>query len=268
MQQLNQTDFLRLSQYLKAHYGINLTEKKHLIESRLGNMITQKGFSDFTEYVDHILTNASQDDLSFLLSKLTTNHTYFMRENEHFTFLRENVLPVLKANCRTKAPAIWSAGCSSGEEPYTISMILLDYFGSEPGRWDTRILATDISDQVLTKARAGSYSKDSLKDIPTSWLQKYFTQSGTSYQASEKLRKNIDFRKFNLMDDIKFKAKFDVIFCRNVMIYFEPPVKEALVRRFYNAMNPGGFLFIGHSETLNHANQPFKYIQPSVYRKL
>ena len=148
-------------------------------------------------------------------------------------------------------------------------MILKEYFGNKPGNWDTRILATDISQNALKAALSGIYDEESLSALPEDWKRKYFRRTNEPgvFEVSDVLRNNVIFKTFNLMDPIRFKLKFDVIFCRNVMIYFDQPTKEALVRRFYDATVPGGYFFIGHSESLNKATTPYHYLMPSTYRK-
>ena len=265
--EIKQEDFVRLTKFILAEYGINLTQKKNLIEGRLGKTILDKGFANFTDYVDYLLRTKSPDDLDTLINRVTTNHTYFMRENSHFEFFQDVILPDVEKHARSLSPGVWSAACSSGEEPYTMSIILREYFGNKPQKWDTRMLATDISKRVLTTAMKGTYSEDSLKEIPEEWKRKYFTKSAEGYTVTKQIRDNVIFKEFNLMDPIKFKMKFDVIFCRNVMIYFDQPTKDALVQRFFDALNPGGYLLIGHSETLNKATSPFTYLMPATYRK-
>jgi len=267
MLEIKQEDFVRLSRFIIDNYGINLTNKKNLIEGRLGKTITDMGFSGFTEYVDHLLRTKNPHDLETLLNKVTTNHTYFMRERSHFDFFESVILPEIEKNCRNHSPGIWCAASSSGEEPYTMSIILREYFGKKTPRWDTRMLASDISKKVLATATKGTYTAESLKDMPEVWKNKYFTKTGVDYTVTKELRDNVIFKEFNLMDPIKFKTKFDCIFCRNVMIYFDQQTKDALVRRFFDVMNPGGFLLIGHSETLNKVNSPFEYLMPATYRK-
>ena len=267
MLQIMQEDFVRLTKFMQDNYGINLTQKKNLIEGRLGKTINDLGFSTFTEYVDYLLKTKSPEDLDVLINKLTTNHTYFMRENAHFDFFQKEILPDLERRVRSRVLGVWSAGCSSGEEPYTLSIILKEHFGGKSPSWDTRVLATDISTRVLTKAMQGTYEEESLKELPEAWRRKYFTKAGSLYTVSKPLRDNIIFKEFNLMHPIRFKMQFDVIFCRNVMIYFNQPTKDALIERFYNALNPGGHLLIGHSETINKATTRFKYLMPATYKK-
>ena len=202
-----------------------------------------------------------------MLNKLTTNYTFFLREQDHFAYFQDKILPELSAkHQRDQVLSIWSAGCSSGEEPYTLSICLKEFFGTRASQWDTRVLATDISQQALSKAMAGVYQPPA--DMPDAWLKRYFQREGTGglYRVSQPIRDNVIFRSFNLMEPIRFRLKFDVIFSRNVMIYFYQPTRDALVRRFYDAMNPGAYLFISHSESLNQ-NPLFQTVAPAVYRK-
>ena len=266
---LTDSDFQNLYTYIKKNYGIDLSKKKQLIVSRLSNTLAAQGFSDFTSYVKDITSGRDPEMVTAMLNKLTTNYTYFLREEAHFQYFQEVVLPDLaKKHARDKSLSIWSAGCSSGEEPYTISIYLKEFFGAQAAQWDTRILATDISQQVLDTARNPVYQESSLEQLPKTWKNKYFIKNKDgSYNLSPEVRKNVIFRTFNLMDPIRFRRPFDLIFCRNVMIYFDQPTKDALVRRFHGATVPGGYLFIGHSENLNKENNPYQYITPAIFQK-
>ena len=268
---LTDSDFQNLYTYIKKNYGIDLSKKKQLIVSRLSNTLAAQGFSDFTSYVKDITSGRDPEMVTAMLNKLTTNYTYFLREEAHFQYFQEVVLPDLaKKHARDKSLSIWSAGCSSGEEPYTISMIIKEFFGAKASAWDTRVLATDISQNALIAAKNAVYDEDSLKELSPGWKSKYFRSTGQpgTYTVAPEIKSNVIFRTFNLMDPIRFRLKFDVIFCRNVMIYFDQPTKEALVKRFYDATNPGGYLLIGHSESLNKATTPYKYLKPATYRKV
>lgn len=265
---ITDADFRRLVEFIQKHYGIDLSNKRQLITSRLSQSLKSRGYTDFKSFLEHLFTKQDPQDLELVLNKLTTNYTYFLREKEHFTFFQDTVLPELEQrHSRDKTLSIWSAGCSSGEEPYTLSMYLKEYFGTRSGQWDTRVLATDISQQALAKAKAAVYQPPA--DMPTAWLHRYFTHSprdGTEYTVAPAIRNNVIFRTFNLMDPIRFRLKFDVIFCRNVMIYFDTSTRDALVRRFYDAMNPNAYLFISHSESLGQTPL-FQMVSPAVYRK-
>ncbi len=267
---INDRDFQRLVTFVHQNYGIDLSKKRQLIVGRLSNTILSMGFTSFEEYVDNLIKNKKPEDLELMLNKLTTNYTFFMREGAHFELFRDTILPYLVETKKDKVLSIWSAACSSGEEPYTISMILKEFFGAKASAWDTRVLATDISQNALVAAKNAVYDEDSLKELSPTWKSKYFRPTGQpgTYTVAPEIKNNVIFRTFNLMDPIKFRLKFDVIFCRNVMIYFDQPTKEALVKRFFDATNPGGYLLIGHSESLNKATTPYKYLKPATYRKI
>lgn len=267
---INDSEFHKLVDFVHQNYGIDLSKKRQLITGRLSNTILSMGFSSFKEYIDYLIQYKKPEDLELMLNKLTTNYTFFMREGSHFEFFTDTILPHLEKTKKDKVLSIWSAGCSSGEEPYTISMILKEYFGGKASAWDTRVLATDISQNALKSAANAVYEEESLKELSPVWKKKYFRSAGQPglYTVTPEIRSNVIFRTFNLMDPIRFKLKFDVIFCRNVMIYFDQKTKEDLVNRFYNATNPGGYLLIGHSEGLNKATTPYKYLMPATYRKV
>ena len=264
---ISDADFQRMVQFIHKEYGIDLSKKRQLISSRLSNALKERGYTDFHSFVEHLFHSKDPAELELVLNKLTTNYTFFLREKEHFSFFEQTVLPELeRKHQRDRVLSIWSAGCSSGEEPYTLSIYLKEYFGPNARHWDTRVLATDISQQALSKAQAGRYQIPA--DMPDAWLRKYFKKDGATgqYEVSQELRGNVIFRTFNLMEPIRFRLKFDVIFCRNVMIYFDQPTRDALVRRFWEAMNPGGYLFISHSESLGQTPL-FQLTAPSIYRK-
>lgn len=268
--ELEEADFWNLCKYIHENYGIDLHKKKQLITSRLYSMVQQTGYADFHSFITDIVSGRRPDLISDVLNRLTTNYTYFMRETAHFDFMKKTVLPQLEVTHRQdRSLAIWSAGCSSGEEPYSISIILKEYFGTRAGSWDTRILATDISMEVLSKAMQPSYEESSIRTLPPAWKDRYFVrQKDGNYTVTKALRDNVIFHPFNLMNEIPFRRKFDLIFCRNVMIYFDQKTKDALVQRFYDATAPGGYLFIGHSEGLNKSTCPYQYCQPAVFRKV
>lgn len=266
---INNQDFTRLVSFVKENYGINLINKRQLITGRLSPVLSGMGYTNFTDYVDHILNNSEKEDIDLLLNRLTTNYTFFMREVNHFEYFMDTVLPWLEKTKKDRTLSIWSAGCSSGQEPYTLSMLMKEYFGSAFSNWDTRILATDISLQALSLAQKAVYSGESLESMPKDFKSKYFTKTSTpnQYQVVSEIRENVLFRTFNLMEPIQFKRRFDVIFCRNVMIYFDQTTKDNLCKRFFNATNQGGYLFIGHSENITSQNLPYEHVMPSTYRK-
>jgi chemotaxis protein methyltransferase CheR len=271
MVNITDKEYTRLTDYIFNNYGIKLgNEKRALVVGRLQNVLQQKNFCSFSEYYDHIIADKTGCAVATLIEKITTNHTFFMREPEHFQFFKNIVLPYLTDNCNTERDLrIWSAGCSTGEEAYTLSMILQDFFGRNKALWDTKVLATDISSKVLNTARAGEYRTSDIESLPLFWRTNYFAKTSEGMCAvKDKIKNEVVFRSFNLMNPIfPFKKKFHVIFCRNVMIYFDTLTKKDLVNRFYDFTEPGGFLFIGHSESLSREETRFRYVMPAVYRK-
>lgn len=267
---ITEKEFKQLAEYIKANYGIHLkAEKQTLLLGRLSNVLLQAGFTNFTDYYKYIVSDKSGSAAVTLVDKITTNHTYFMREPDHFYYFRDKVLPYLSKTVKDKDIRIWCAACSSGEESYTLAMVFDEFFGKEKHLWDTKILATDISNKVLDIAKKGIYSNQQIDSLPFSWKTNYFH----AYDAEnsiliDKIRNEVIYRRFNLMDpSFPFKRKFHTIFCRNAMIYFDIQTKTDLVNRFYEILEYGGYLFIGHSESLNRETTHFKYVMPAVYRK-
>lgn len=270
MVRITEQEFRQFADYIKSNYGIYFKdEKKTLIEGRLGNLMSSLNFGSLTEYMNYVKSDKTGQAASIMLNKITTNHTFFMREPAHFQYFKDMVLPYLSKNVRDKDLRIWSAACSSGEEPYTLAMIIDEFFGPGKTGWDTKILATDISQAVLNVAKAGIYSNERIKDLPESWIKRYFkNHDGENSIISEKIRNEVIFSSINLMDTtFPFRRKMHTIFCRNVMIYFDNETKERLAERLYDITEPGGFLFIGHSESLNRERTRYKYVMPAVYRK-
>lgn len=266
---ISEQEFSQLAEYIRTNYGIKLgPEKKSLVLGRLHNVLTQKSLTSFAEYYRLLVSDTTGQEAATLLNRITTNHTFFLREPQHFTFFREQVLPYLAMVVSDKDLRIWSAGCASGEEPYTLAMLLADRFAGQPG-WNTAVLATDISSQALEQAAAGVYDNTRLAGLPSAWRKSYFCRhSADASMVVDNLRREVIFRKFNLMERLfPFKKKFHAIFCRNVMIYFDNKTKIELVNKFYQFTEPGGYLFIGHSESLNRSETSYQYVMPAVYRK-
>lgn len=271
MIEITEKEFKQLTEFIKSNYGINLKEeKKMLVSGRLQNVLIENGFRTFTEYYEYIKEDRSGKAVITLIDKITTNHTFFMREEDHFYYLKDRVLPELSKKIQDKDMRIWCAASSSGEEPYTLAMVLDEFFGKEKLWWDTKILATDISNHVLDLATKGIYSSERITPLPLHWKQNYFKQKDKdSWEVKDKLKNEVIFRKFNLMEPIfPFKKKFHVIFCRNVMIYFDMETKNKLINKFYDYLEVGGYLFIGHSESINRLDRKFETVMPSVYRKV
>lgn len=270
MIKLTEKEFRQIADYVKANYGIQLKEEKMaLVTGRLHGLLMQHGFKSFSEYFDYVVKDKTGEAAVSFINKITTNHTYFMREPEHFYYFRDKVLPYLSREVTNRDLRIWSAGCATGEEPYTLAMLVDEYFGLDKRNWDTKILATDISLKALEEAKKGSYGNKDIAPVPASWKQNYFTKTSNEFSTvSDAIKGEVLFRRFNLMDQtFSFKKKFHVIFCRNVMIYFNNETKHELVSKFYDMTEKGGYLFIGHAESLNRELTKYKFVMPAVYRK-
>ncbi|EGW39723.1 protein-glutamate O-methyltransferase CheR [Desulfosporosinus sp. OT] len=270
MLRITNKEFSQLAAYIKANYGIHLGEEKRaLVTGRLHQVLIQNDFRNFSDYYEHIISDKTGNSAAILINKMTTNHTFFMREVDHFEYCKAKVLPYLANQVKAKDLRIWSAGCSSGEEPYTLAMVIDEFFGKERILWDAKVLATDISSRVLEEAKKGVYKNEEIATLPAQWRLNYFRKIDNEKSVFvDRIRNEVIYRKFNLMDSpFPFKRKFHVIFCRNVMIYFDAQTKCELVNKFYDLMEYGGYLFIGHSESLNREESKFKYIMPAIYRK-
>jgi chemotaxis protein methyltransferase CheR len=268
---ITEQEFKQLAEYIEQNYGIHIKkEKKLILSSRLYNELVNNNCENFTQYFEFIRSDKSGKALIELVNKITTNHTFFMREADHFNYFRENVLPYLAKTVKNKDLRIWSAGCSTGQEPYTLAIIIDDFFKNEKALWDTKILATDISNKVLYEAINGIYGKDEVEGLPSMWRLNYFEKlDNGNYMINNKIKKEVIFRRFNLMEKVfPFKKKFHVIFCRNVMIYFRHSTKMELINKFYDIMEYGGYLFIGHTESIPRNETGFQYILPGIYRKV
>lgn len=265
---LRDSDYLRLMMFVRKKYGINLENKKTLIENRLSNYAVERGFSNFTDFLNMVFDDKSGYEVANVINLLTTNHTYFMRETEHFTHLTEEFLPLMEKTNKEHDIRIWSAGCSFGNEPYNLAMFIDDYFGFRKKGWDCKILASDISLNALMTAKDAVYKVEALAGLSDKWIDKYFVKvSDNLYQVSDKIRNEVVFRYHNLMEPIKFKNKFNLILCRNVMIYFDEPTRDGLCQRFYDATEDNGFFYIGHTELMSKKTKYAK-VQPAVYQKI
>jgi chemotaxis protein methyltransferase CheR len=270
--QLSDTEFSRLCRLVHRHAGIHLTDhKKELVRARLMKVLRGRSLASFQEYYDLVLADKSGAELACLLDALSTNLTAFAREPGHFQYLAQEILPAWRQGPgEPLRQTLWSAGCSTGEEPYTLAMILMDTFPGEDLS-QVEIYTSDLNTQVLTQAERAVYPFARMEPLPPEWRQRFF-QKGVREQegfvrVKPEVRRLVHFFRFNLMDPFPFQEKMDVIFCRNVMIYFEKETQAKLVDKFFHCLRPGGYLFIGHSESLcNHRHQ-FTYVKPTIYRK-
>ncbi|MGD9848785.1 MAG: protein-glutamate O-methyltransferase CheR [Desulfuromonas sp.] len=273
MMQISDQEFAALRSLIYSRFGINLTEEKRsLLVGRLQKLLRSQNLASFQDYYDYLAKDTSGRAVSDLVNLISTNYTYFNREKDHFDYFLKTALPQVCNRLRQRGQKdvrVWCAGCSSGEEAYTLLMLMHEYLGTEYRQWSAGLLATDISERVLATARQGIYAADKVASLPEALQRKYFVQLGDGrMQVAEALRQEVTFRRFNLMNtSFPFKKPFQIIFCRNVMIYFDQQTRNALVQRFHRAMEPDGYFFIGHSETLGRDSALFRYIMPAVYQK-
>lgn len=275
MNELTSEEYTQFTDLIYKSCGINLGEKKKdLLKTRLQKVISRLGLNNYSEYYRHILNDRTGSALSELINAISTNHTYFFRENDHFKYLSEIAIPeTMQRNAKTKKLRIWCAASSTGEEPYSITITVLKSIPAN--QWDFKLLATDISTNVLQQAATGQYTDKKLLEIPPHIVQKYFDRVAKSvkeneFRVKDEIKKHIRFRKLNLMRNVyPFKNEFDIIFCRNVMIYFDLITQQSVQSKILNYLIPGGFLFIGHSENLSgQARNRVTAIKPSLFQKI
>ncbi|MBI3206926.1 MAG: protein-glutamate O-methyltransferase CheR [Myxococcales bacterium] len=253
-----------IRELLHSVSGIKLgSGKQELVKSRVGRRLRALGVASFDEYVARL--GHDREELGRMVDVLTTNKTFFFREPAHFDFIVDHGLPAWRrAGKRLRA---WSAGCSTGEEPYSLCMVLAEKLGDFEA-WDARILATDISPRVLDTARAGAYPKATLEGVSPAQRARFFEATDQGARVRPELRARVQFAQLNLLGHWPMRGPFDVIFCRNVMIYFDEPTRVRLVSRFRELLAPGGWLLIGHSESLGASPTGFRSVKPSTYARV
>ena len=271
--QIGDAEFQTIRRLVYDNFGINLTEQKRsLVVGRLQKVLRQRGIPSFKAYLEWLRADGSGEALEELANRISTNYTFFWRENSHFNYFAETVLPDVAARHRAHGGNVrfWCAGCSTGEEPYTLVMLMKETFGAEYAQLKPLLLATDISATALRTAMTGVYSDERLKQMPDALSRKYFRKgrdSGT-WQVVDDVRNRVMFRRHNPMNpSFPCKKQFDGVFCRNVMIYFDRPTRDALIERFHRHTVKDGYLFIGHSETLGRDGKLYDYLLPAAYRR-
>ena len=270
---ISSREFELFRNYIYDNFGINLTDvKRALLVNRLQRILRINGFRSFKDYYEAIQNDESGNNISELVDAVSTNHTYFFREKTHFDYLLNTALPQLVPSLNrsgSKDLRVWCAASSSGEEPYVLAMLIKEFLGMDYSKWSAGVLATDISSQALQKAINGVYPTESLINVPSKFKNAYFEKfDGEFYQVKPSIRNEVLFRRFNLMNEtFPFKKPFHVIFCRNVMIYFDQKTREKLVNKLFKFTVPGGYLFIGNAETLGRTNSPYTYLAPSIYQR-
>ena len=266
---LDRAAFARLREIVRDRTGIHLGDhKRQLCQTRLARRLRALDLATFEDYLAELERTGSGEPAE-LINAITTNVTAFFREPHHFELLATRILPELARDATRARLRLWSAGCSSGEEPWSLAMVLDE--ARLPARWDAKILATDIDTDVLARASEGIYADDRLAQLGAGRRERYFSR-GTGarsgqWRIAELLRSRVAFRSLNLFDPWPMRRPFDVIFCRNVIIYFDEPSKQRLVRRFVDALAPGGYLFLGHSESLIHGVRGLEPRGHTCYRK-
>jgi chemotaxis protein methyltransferase CheR len=271
---LSEHDFRKVRDCVHELVGINLNEgKRELVVARLSKRVRQLGMKSVGDYLDYVREEQTQQELITMLDALSTNLTSFWRESQHFEYVAKVTMPRLIAraqqtdNFRIRA---WSAGCSSGEEPYSLAMVIQAAL-DRPIRWEIKLLATDLSTRMLAIAREGIYSPERIKPLPqdlrTRFLSTESSDVGKRFRVANEIKALVTFARLNLMENWPMRGPMDFIFCRNVMIYFDKPTQAKLVHRFYDLLRPGGTLFIGHSESLTGIEHTFRYVRPTVYEK-
>ncbi|MGD0229398.1 MAG: protein-glutamate O-methyltransferase [Syntrophorhabdales bacterium] len=268
---LSKSDFSRLRNFIYDHCGIRITDtKKIMLEARLQKRLRSLGLDSFSQYCTYLFSSDGMaEELNHMVDRVTTNKTDFFREPLHFDYLTRKVLPeVFRVN---RTVTVWSAGCSSGEEPYTLAMVIKEFIGDDCAI-DFRVVGTDISTRVLETAKLAIYDGERLAPVPPEIQRKYFMRSRDRtkglYRVTPELRARVTFRRLNFMDDdFGFREEVSVIFCRNVIIYFDKPIQQRLLNRFCRCLKPNGYVFVGHSETLLGMDVPLVQVAPTIYRK-
>ena len=272
---ISDAEFHMIADFVYREFGIRFADqKKSLVEGRLSKVWKDGGYRSVRTYLDDVKSDQTGRKLQEMMNRLTTNHSYFFRENQLLTYFSQNggfqslgFMP----NQSNPDIRIWSAGCSEGQEPYSLAITLLEYFGNHLKSINPYILATDISERALIKAVNGIYTKSEIdENVSKLFLNNYFESiSEDEFQVKKSIRDMILFRRFNLNNEVyPFRNQFDIIYCRNVMIYFDSESKEKIINKFYRYVKPGGYLVIGCSESINNLRHPFRQVAGSIYRKI
>lgn len=270
---LSSKDFQRLSSFIYQQYGIKMPEAKHImLQSRLQKRLRALQIPSFTEYVDYVFSQRGSDEIIHMMDVVSTNKTDFFRENQHFEYLLDSVLPEFYDVQHQNFVKVWSAGCSSGEEPYTLAMVLSEFQQKARG-FDFQILGSDLSTIVLEKAVTAIYPEDRVDVIPYDMKKKYLLKSKDRTKPTVRivpeLRRKANFMRLNFMDDVyDAPANFDIVFCRNVLIYFDRPTQEKVINKLCRHLKPGGYFFLGHSESVTGINVPLNQIKPTIFKRV
>ncbi len=271
---IKESDFRRISDVIYKHCGINLHDgKKTLVRARLAKRMRALNYDDVSSYIDFALEPDNKEEFYNLVDSISTNLTSFFREKVHFDYISKTYLPKLletKKSQGSNSIRIWSAGCSSGEEPYTLAIMMSEVLEGKGG-WDWKILASDVSTRILRSAQSGIYDSSKIKPLSSQQRQRFLDtikkDDHNYFQVKDSLKSRIRFRYLNLIESWPFNGPFDIIMCRNVMIYFDKPTQKKLINRYYDCLATGGLLCIGHSESLTNTEHKYKYVMPATYMK-
>ncbi|MDX9847616.1 MAG: protein-glutamate O-methyltransferase CheR [Tenuifilaceae bacterium] len=272
--QLTQDEFDKLSRFIYKESGIKMPPvKKVMLQSRLQKRLRELNLSSFKEYIDYVFSKEGlNNEIIHMLDVVSTNKTDFFREPVHFDFLTQTALPELIQESRNRMLKVWSAGCSSGEEPYTIAIVMADFAEKNPG-FDYSIIGTDISTQILQKAVDAVYKEDRVSIIPLETKRKYFLKSkerlNPTVKVGPNLRKKVRFGRLNFMDNYyDIPETFDIVFCRNVLIYFDRETQEKVIQKLCDKLRPDGYFFLGHSESIMNMQVPLKQVKPTIFKRI
>lgn len=264
-------DFRKVRELAAEHTGIVLTEaKEDMVYSRLAPRVRARRLKDFRSYLDQLLASNDPDEMTDFINAITTNLTSFFREPHHFDYLRKTLLPaLLQSKAGSRKLRIWSAGCSTGPEPYSIAMVVRE---TVPDDWDVKILATDLDTNVLQTGANGVYAEEQVTGVPKAMMKRWFLKGkdgmAGKVRARQELRDMISFRQLNLLKEWPLKGPFDILFCRNVIIYFDKPTQKVLMNRYADMLAANGHLFIGHSETLYRVSDRYESLGQTMYRRI
>jgi chemotaxis protein methyltransferase CheR len=265
---LQNDEFEYIVNYVKRNYGLNLSKKRVLIECRLRKELERYGLDTFKAYLQMVEKDPTHVMADEMIHRLTTHYTYFFREPQHFEFIEKNILPELCSKPEGFQYHVWCAGCATGEECYSLAMLFEQYKEKDSHLPYYHITGTDVSKAVLTVARNGSYPDKELNGFPYYWKGKFCKQNrdGT-FSIADRVRRNVSFSRLNLTEPLSMRRKYDLILCRNVMIYFDTQAKKALISNLEKCLNPGGYLMVGHSELLSRESTKLTFVSSAVYKK-
>lgn len=271
---LDVNNFLRISAYIQQHYGIQLPlTKRKMVEARLQQRVKKLNVDGFSQYLDFVFSSSGREEYFRMIDLLTTNKTEFFREPAHFDFLSREILPSFSRSDNNKMFRVWSAACSSGEEVYSTMIAIEEYLSQARSHFQYQLLGTDVSVRILKRAVAAVYDEEKINHLPLPVKKRYFLKSKDRQHPRARLKSefssNISFKRINLLKDLNgMNETFDVIFCRNVLIYFDRNTQQDVIRRLLSTLRKGGYFFIGHSESLTNMDLPLKPIRPTIYQAI